>query len=646
MKFHQKGVSLVEFLIAIGLTAIFLPALITALISSREGKAQQNERLQAIHLLKESQEAIRVIHEGGWNNFNTDGVFHPVISGNTWTFSPGAETVNDFTRRVDITAVYRDAVSGAIIENGGILDPSTKRVVTTVSWGSPIPSSISSSSTYVTRFMDNNTRIHTTESDFTDGSLPNNTLITNTSGGEVTLASGGHGNWCAPFLSMTEKDLPKSGVANAISAIEGRVFAGTGENASGVSFANITIDQNSPPNATIAGTLNGYKTNDLFGENNYAYIATDNNGKEIVIIQLSSLPYSETGYFDAPGNGNGTSVYAVGNTGYMITGSKLYNFDLSAKTGSRNRIDLDGVTLTGNGKQFVVLGNFAYVSSDNTTRQLQIVDLNDPTNLQIVGYSQLDASGGTSVTVNDLATRAFVVTSNSAAKKEFFIVDITTKTGSRPTIGSYEANGMNPLAVGVVPGNKAVMGGSGGEEYQVLDISNEANPTRCGGLNIDTGVRGIDTVIESDDDSFAYVVTGDAPSELKLIEGGPGGKHASSGDFTSAIIDTGSEVAFNKFIATVSQPLGTTLTFQVAGADRGGAGNDCAGAIYNFVGPDGTASTYYSSTGSLIEGSIPLNDDGSGYENPARCFRYKAYFNTTSSLSTPVLYDFNLNYSP
>lgn len=639
----RKGQSLVEFLIAIGLTSIFMPALITGLVSSREGKAQQNERLMALNLLKESQEAIRIIHEAGWNNFRTNGTFHPVLSGATWSLAPGEESVNGFTRKVEVSDIRRDE-NGNIVPSGGYIDPSTKKAETTVSWGTPIPSSITSTN-FISRFIGNSVLSQTSDSDFNSG-FPNNTIVTNTSGGEVTLATGGHGNWCKPFLTLTEKDLPKSGVANAISAYEGRIFAGTGENAAGVSFANVTIDNNSPPNATISGTIDGFKTNDLFGETNYAYIATDNNKEEIAIINLSTQPFLKSGYFNAPGNGNGSSVYVAGNTGYMTSGNNFYNFDLSAKTGARDLIDADGVALTGNGTNMVIQGNFAYVSSDSTDRQLQIIDISNQADLQIVGYAQLDGLGATSIAIDDLATRAYVVTRNSASKKEFFVIDITVKTGSRPTMGSYDSNGMSPLAVGVVPGNKAVMGGTGGEEYQVLEIADEANITRCGGLNIDTGVRGISTVIESDDDSFAYVITGDASTELKMIEGGPGGKHSSSGDFTSSAIDANQEVAFNRFKATVSQPIGTTLTFQVAGADTGGAGNDCAGAVYSFVGPNGTASTYFSATGPSIEGTVPLNDDGSGYENPARCFKYKAYFNTTSSLSTPVLYDFILNYSP
>lgn len=63
---------------------------------------------------------------------------------------------------------------------------------------------------------------------------------------------------------------------------------------------------------------------------------------------------------------------------------------------------------------------------------------------------------------------------------------------------------------------------------------------------------------------------------------------------------------------------------------------------FNFLGPDGTASTYYTPSGS----PVLLDDDGSGYENPGRCFRYKAFFDSTDQNQTAVIQDMTVNYSP
>src|SRR3989344_502241 len=83
----RAGQSLVEILIAIGLAGILLPALLTGLVSSREGKAQEGQRLQATALARESEEAIRSIREKGWTNIAANGTYHPAISVDEWTLA-------------------------------------------------------------------------------------------------------------------------------------------------------------------------------------------------------------------------------------------------------------------------------------------------------------------------------------------------------------------------------------------------------------------------------------------------------------------------------------------------------------------------------------------------------------------------------
>ncbi|MBI3443436.1 hypothetical protein HY008_02100 [Candidatus Woesebacteria bacterium] len=635
MKKTARGQSLVELLIAIGLTSLFLPALITGLIASRSGKAQQIQRAYAIALLKEGEEALRNVREAGWNTFAINGTFHPATAGTSWTLVNGPENINGFTRSITIRNAFRNA-SGNLVLSGGSVDPSTKRVIIIVSWNSPFFSSIDSDY-YMTRYLDNASYIQTTEADFLTG-VRAGTTVTNDAGGEVTLSAGGRGDWCKPNTSIVAQlDLPKQGVANAISSQEGRIFAGTGENASGVSLADINVTNTNPPVPSILGTVDGYKTNDVFVDSPYGYVATDTNSSEIVIIDLSN--YQAVGSFDSPGPGDANSIFVSGSIGYMTAGNMLYTFDLSAKTGSRPAKDPDGVILAGVGSSIYVAGGYAYVAVDSTSSQLQIVDVQNPNNLVVVGQAVVAGLGGKDVFVNSAGIRAYLATANSSGQNEFFIIDTSTKTGTRPTLGSYDTSGMDPKGVRVVTGNKAIVVGTSAEEYQVINIADEANPVRCGGLNFDTGVNGVSSVIETDGDAYSYIITGDAGVELKVIEGGPGGQYASSGTYESETFDPGYETAFNRFYVNIGEPPGTDLTFQIAVAD--GVGGSCSGANFNFVGPDGTSDTFYTD-----DGVIPLNDDGVGYENPGRCFRYRAYFSTSESTSTPILYDVTVNYSP
>ncbi len=661
----NKGQTIIEVLLAMGFSLIFFPALFTMFFVSREGKAQEIERTRATTLVTEAVEALRSVRGVGWAQFAlfTNGLsYHPIVDNAQWTLASGAEALGGFTRSIVFLEVYRDQ-SGAIVSSGGTLDPSTRRAVVTVSWNTPIPASVTSA-VYLTRHI-NILTIDTTEADFTAGEKTH-TKVIDVSGGEVVLGStGGYGDWCQPSLTIGALDLPKSGVANAISAIAGKIAAGTGENASGVSYANVLVNDPAypaDPSASISGTFDGFKTNDVFTENDYAYLATDTNSKEVEIISLAGVDgngkYGEAGYFNAPGNGNAEGVVTSGNVGFMVGGTKLYSFDLTDKTGVRPILDSDGVTLPGEGKKLTVVGNRAFIATEATNSQLVIVDITNPSSLTVLDQVGLPASGAKTLYVNTSGTRAYVVTEQSASQREFFIINIESGSPNyKQVVGSYDTNGMDPTGVVVVSGPRAIVVGRSGEEYQVIDVINEqADPLpRCGGLEINSGVNGIDTVFASSGRAYSYIITGDAGSELKIIEGGPGasgGDYYLTGTFISQIFDasqiaTGStEAAFNRISAGITKPSAQTdVKLQFAGGDS--VDGSCANATFVFVGPDGTENSFFSSTdGATIVGTLPFSDNGTGYENPARCFRYQALFTTNDPTLTPIVSDVTMALSP
>ena len=643
-----RGQSLVEIIIAMGLSVILLPALLTGLVSSRQGKVQQAQRTQAVYLLNETIDAVRSVREKGWESFAINGTFHPAVSGTSWALAPGSVVINGLTQQIVIEDMNRGVCPGVdcgkIVTSGGILDTSSKRVNISISWNQPSVSTVNAI-LFITRYLESKYFTQTTVADFNTG-IKSGTVVTNTLGGEVTLGAGGHGEWCDPNLNITALDLPKNGVANAISAIPGKVVAGTGENAAGVAFANIAVADTYPPTSVILGEFSSYKTNGVFNDANYAYIATDDHAKEMIILDLNQRnplnnEYVEIGYFNAPGQNTGKSVAVSGNIGFLTVNNVLYSIDLSSKSGSRAQ--LASRTLAGNGTKAVVNGSYVFVSIAGATQELQIIQFNAAgTTLTITGSADVNGQAAYDVSVNPSGTRAYLATGADASKPEFFIINTSSKTGARPLVGSYNANGMDPNAVAVVTNNKAVLVGTGGEEYQVIDIANESSPVRCGGLNINTGVNGIASVLETDGDAYSYIITGDSASELKIIEGGPGGYYVPSGDFTSSVFDAGYSTAFNRFDVSVNRPTSTDVEFQVAVSQA--VGGSCSGASYNFVGPDSTSSTFFTtSETSGIQGfSLPIPPS----INPGRCFKYKAFFSTTAPTSNPIFNDITVNYSP
>lgn len=641
-KLHsEKGQFLVEILIAIGITSALLPALITGFIASREGKAQQKQRSQAVALLRETEEAVRSVRQNGdWVTFAVNGTFYPVVSGGEWSLASGSATIGDFTQGVLIEDVERDT-SGDIVSSGGVVDPSTKQLTITISWGSPFPSNVQSV-LYLTRH-DNVTHEWTTEADFDDpGATLTGVTVVNNLGGEVVLGAGGGGDWCSPSLSVGELDLPKSGVANALTAIEGEVFAGTGDNASGESYVHVDVSDPENPTLFSPGTIDGYKTNDVFGTTGFGYIATDTNSAEVVIIDLTDMSLESE--INLPGNIDATGLFVSGNVLYA-TGSNgnLYSVDVSDKA-SPSILDSDGVSLGGAGLKVFVRNDYAYVAISGSP-EMQIVDVSDPSDMQVVGNADVDANLGVDVYVNETGTRAYLATGASPSQDELFLINIETKTGSRSEISSYDTDGMSPNGVTVVPGGRAIIVGDNGVEYQVVNILDENNIFSCGSVDVDSGVNDVASVIESDDDAYSYIVTGDADSELKIIEGGPGGGYSDTGVYESATYTLDRNVAFNRLFVNFDQPPQTSVSFQVAVEDP--SSGDCADATFasSFRGRDSGTGNFSSSDFYTEDGIINLVTDGD-YNDPGLCFRFRAYLQTMDSAVTPTLYDVIVNHSP
>src|SRR4030042_825098 len=261
---NSKGQIIIELLIAFGLAGILLPALLTGLLATRSGRVAQEQRIIAVGLLREGEEAVRSVRDAGWDRITSPAVimdvpYHWVQGGSEWTLVEGGETVGDFTRSI-------------VISDISPADPSLKIVTIAVSWGDIIPSS-TTSVIYLTSWKN----------------------ISLTDSGTVQPQGQGFQDWCHPALALTNIDLDRQGHPTSLRAFEtadsvdgNGVLAGTGANSSGPAFSNIKFMGNEPPAATILGDYNGtpqVKVNGLFGNDHYAFLATDSRGVEILDIR-------------------------------------------------------------------------------------------------------------------------------------------------------------------------------------------------------------------------------------------------------------------------------------------------------------------------------------------------------------------------
>lgn len=313
----KKGQLLIELLLAIGLMAIILPALIVGLASSRDGAAQEDRRAEALTLLQSTNEALRNVREKGWNQFAINGTYHPVIAADfSWSLASGAALVNDFTQQVVLEDVYRDG-NGNIASVGGTFDPSTKKAVTTITWNTPLPTTVQSVM-FITRHLDNLTWLQTTLEHFNAG-IKVQTATTNNNGGEVVIADNTKAKWCAPSFASSTIDLPDgppvavSARAHASTSIPNDVFVATSPYATNsVKLAYVNVTANIDPPVTThkgiftmdatkysnpsyiptgTGLTNSFRTNDIktytsASNKTYAILATDMPNKEIIAILI------------------------------------------------------------------------------------------------------------------------------------------------------------------------------------------------------------------------------------------------------------------------------------------------------------------------------------------------------------------------
>ncbi|MBR9676866.1 hypothetical protein GOV04_01895, partial [Candidatus Woesearchaeota archaeon] len=139
----------------------------------------------------------------------------------------------------------------------------------------------------------------------------------------------------------------------------------------------------------------------------------------------------------------------------------------------------------------------------------------------------------------------------------------------------------------------------------------------------------------------------DAKSDGKIIFGYPNpsgylnvkeynpNAYASSATFTSQLIQTDAAALLDSVTVDASVLTNTSVKFQIAGS------YNSSDIDSNFVGSDGTSSTYYNLVnGSGVQNFTMLTNITGGY------FKYKLFFETNDTSITPEVYNVTLGYKP
>lgn len=615
----QLGATLIEVLVAIALTGIVLPVLATALVTAKNGRSTTQQQMQANALLREGQEAVRSIREKGWTNVATAGTYHPVISGSAWALSSGSEAINGFTRQIVISTPQRNA-AGAIVASGGTSDPSTRYVVVTVSWNTPYSNSVSTS-TYLSHWQTNSLWTQTSQADFNAGTLTN-TSTTNTSGGEVQLQDSPP-TWQLPSL-IGSYNVTGNVAGNDVfqATIGGTPYAFVGYSG-GLAIVNVT----DPAAPTLTGTYTTTAAvNGVWVDGNYAYLATAITNAQLTVVNVSNpaAPTKADSIQIADlSNVAATSVYVSGGYAY-VTKKKATQLLITAYpefavinvSNPTNISNSDSLRLGDDVNGVWVNGNYAYLATGVNNQELTVINVTNKTNISAGTTVDLNADA-TDVTVS--GSTLYVTTLNNGSSGELRTFSLANPA-SPSAQGSYEV-GADTGGVTVENGHALLATSGAGKQFIALNVLNPASPSLISTVSLSANSNKIYF-----DDRYAYIGSADTSKELTIIYTG----YRPSGTFESSSFDAGAGKTggYNRLLYTSSVPSGSTLQLQVASNDNN--------STWNYVGPDGTASTYFTANG-----SIPLQAAGGRY------FRYKASFTPTSNgQQTPVLQDVRVNYSP
>lgn len=616
-RFNSAGQSLIEILLAIALAAVLLPALLTGMVAAREGKAQEANRLQAIHLMRETEEAVRSIKRSSWSAVATPGTYHPVVSGSSWQLAAGTEDIGIFTRKVELAQVYRD-VSGQIVASG-TLDPATVQAVTTVSWDEPWPQS-QTSSQYLTRYRNNSAIVQTTQADFDAGTFEQ-TRSTNTGGGMVELRPG------SGSLSYVEEYSLGSNYSFDNSKIE--VLNG---------FAQLK---------STGGTVNGSTVNSDFTSNitNWTYDKFGNNVSQTGARQASGgnpggfaqLTFPSTknkvagGYYYQPftvsaTNASSTLTFQWRVTGYQGSPDSVRAYVLVETSSGAPALGsaawtspvISGTT----GWSGTVTVNTSALTATPGTYYLKFaaeVDYHNKTNYGPfrIGFDniQLNWSGSNASFPTDqphiTTTNSF--TPSSVSSWDSFSEVTETNGGSIEYQLSYDDGATWYYHAGGAPSN-----------WQLATVTTQRNDAST----INQKMSGFPTTNGKIKVRAFLISNGSQLVRLDQVTiGYTGDSGNNNGTFTSASFDAGSVVVFNRLNWTESSPAGTQTSFQLA--------TNSDNTTWSYVGPDGTNSSFF--TGG--EASIPLSFVQGRY------LRYKIFF-TSPSNSLPNVADVTVNYSP
>ena len=160
MNSHQ-GFGLIEVLVGVTIIVVGILALNTAYTTYIKYALANQSNSQAAFLGEEAMEGTTFLRDKGWTSYiaplSTTTTYYLNFTGGYWNLTSTAQPYVDsqFLRTIAITDVKRDSSTYNIVSTGGIYDPNTKQITSTISYYQGHATTTQTMSTYITNIYNN-----------------------------------------------------------------------------------------------------------------------------------------------------------------------------------------------------------------------------------------------------------------------------------------------------------------------------------------------------------------------------------------------------------------------------------------------------------------------------------------------------------
>ncbi|TSC72652.1 MAG: hypothetical protein G01um101438_369 [Parcubacteria group bacterium Gr01-1014_38] len=524
-RFRAQGQALLEVLVSLAVVSILGFAVISVVLDSLAAGRIGTERAGALASAAEGMEAARQIRFRTWRALSTG--FHGVTTETAgdetrYAFSGANDTRGMFTRTVTVDQAQRDA-PGNLVDSGGTTDPDTRRVASTVSWGTGITARSVNLISYLTHW-NRRSWVETLKSEFNQG------VLTDTEALDAPPPPTGNGSVRLRRIVSGSSSLNVKGAYNfnATGPSDGRDVAVSGGyaylvTALGVGISRLYVIDVSTASTPVwknpdGGGLNtGAKNYAVAVSGNYAYVATDDNNGELKVINVANpsspalLPLCAD--CNLPGNADALSVAVDGSRLYVGTAAnttQFYVFDVSQPATPVRRGSLSVHAPAPDVRGISPAGNYVYLATTADAAEVVVVNVTIPSSPSVAGTENLDgASDATSLVVT--ANRAYVTRLGDV---QFVVLNLSNPIDPSP-LGSVSLGA--PATDLAVSGTYAYVSTEGSErEFIRVNVSDPGIPALDGLVNLrdNSPARGVAFT-----GSCAYVATNGNDQELAIICG-------------------------------------------------------------------------------------------------------------------------------